>query len=69
VLGWFGALRLGERGRERGKGLVVTHLFDGPVALEACRELAGALGPGLLPCGVDEHEALGAYPAWGSPRG
>ncbi|MDW8247726.1 MAG: enolase C-terminal domain-like protein [Myxococcales bacterium] len=74
VLGWFGALRLAEQARTKGKGVIVTHLFDGPVALEACRELARALGPGLLPCGVDEHEALGAYPAWGvgaggSPRG
>jgi L-alanine-DL-glutamate epimerase-like enolase superfamily enzyme len=64
VLGWFRALRLAERARGRGKGVVVTHLWDGPVALEASRELARALGPWLLPCGVDEHEALGAYPPW-----
>ncbi len=69
VLGWCGALRLGERAIARGKQLVVTHLFDGPVALASACELALALaGPSLLPCGLDPHPALAAFPAWRLPQ-
>lgn len=69
VLGWMGALRLGEKAKARGKKVIVTHLFDGPVALASACELALALsGPGLLPCGLDVHEGLGAYPSWEIPQ-
>ena len=47
----------------------MTHLFDGPVALAAACELALALPPdGLLPCGLDPHDGLVAFPAVDVPR-
>lgn len=59
LLGVGGALQLAKEGVRRGKKLIVTHLFDGPIALAACCELALALPPeALLPCGLDEHGAL-----------
>lgn len=53
-------LRLGRRAREARLGVVVTHLFDGPVALAAACELALALAT-PLPCGLAPHPALAAY--------
>lgn len=69
LLGFFGALRLAERALARGKRVLVTHLFDGPVALAAACELALALPPdGLLPCGLDPHDGLAAFPAVDVPQ-
>lgn len=53
-------LRLGRRAREAGLGVVVTHLFDGPVALAAACELALALAT-PVPCGLAPHPALAAF--------
>ena len=47
--------------RELTLDVVVTHLFDGPVAWTATAELALALGC-HRPCGLDTHPALAAWP-------
>jgi o-succinylbenzoate synthase len=39
-------------------GVIVTHLFDGPVGLAAAAELALALPGRVLPCGLSRHPAL-----------
>ena len=50
-------LDLAERSRGAGKSVVVTHAFDGPVALAAAAELALACQADLA--GLDAHAALG----------
>ena len=46
---------------------VVTHLFDGPVALAAAAELALSIG-GTAAHGLDPHAALDAWPALAVPQ-
>jgi o-succinylbenzoate synthase len=66
VLGGFVAcVRLARQARMKGLGVVVTHLFDGPVALAATRALALALAP-VEACGLDAHPELAAFPAIGA---
>lgn len=62
MLGLLRAHELGQRAQERGLGAVVTHLFDGPVALAASCELALALPSPPLACGLDAHAGLEAWP-------
>lgn len=62
VHGLLGALDLGRRAHAAGLGVVVTHLFDGPVALAAACELALSL-PAPWACGLDRHAGLAAWPA------
>lgn len=50
-------------------GVVVTHLFDGPVALAACRALARSLPMPPLACGLDAHPGLDAWPPVPLSRG
>ncbi|ACY18196.1 o-succinylbenzoate synthase [Haliangium ochraceum] len=50
-------------GRARGIDVVVSHLFDGPIALGACAHLALALGASR-PCGLDHHAGLAAWPPY-----
>ncbi len=56
---------LAMRALAAGKGVVVTHLFDGPVALAAACELALSLALPLarppLACGLDHHASLGLF--------
>ncbi|MFO0616155.1 MAG: enolase C-terminal domain-like protein [Polyangiaceae bacterium] len=59
--GFFGARDLALRAIERGKQVVVTHMFDGPVALAAACELALSLPKAPLACGLDLHGGLDAY--------
>jgi o-succinylbenzoate synthase len=49
-------------------GGVASHLFDGPIALAACCELALGLPGPVLACGVDTHDALAAYPSIEVPQ-
>jgi hypothetical protein len=42
---------------------VVTHLFDGPVALAVACELALSLPSPPLACGLDAHASLGLFGA------
>ena len=53
VLGLLRAFDLARRAQERGLGVVVTHLFDGPVGHAAACELALALPREPLACGLD----------------
>lgn len=46
-------LALAELADEAGKDVIVTHMFDGPVALAACEALAAALPRPPLACGLD----------------
>jgi L-alanine-DL-glutamate epimerase-like enolase superfamily enzyme len=54
--------------RAAGKSVVVTHAFEGPVALAACAELALALGSGPYGHGLDDHAAVAAFRAWPVPQ-
>jgi len=60
--GLLTALALGRRAASRGLRVVVTHCFDGPVALAAACELALAFGPHSLACGLDPHPGLAVWP-------
>jgi L-alanine-DL-glutamate epimerase-like enolase superfamily enzyme len=55
-------LELAARAQALGAGVVVTHLWDGPVGLATAAALALAL-PGALASGLGRHPALAAYPA------
>lgn len=55
------ALDWAGRGRARDIDPVVSHLFDGPVALAACAHLAVALAAPRA-CGLDRHAGLDAWP-------
>jgi o-succinylbenzoate synthase len=62
VVGGLGRSLLRARDlRRAGKDALVTHAFEGPVALAAVAELALAVG-GSRAHGVDRHAALGAFP-------
>lgn len=59
--------RWAARARDAGARVALSHLFDGPVALWACCQLAlslpGAQHPGVqLPAGLAPHAALVAWP-------
>ena len=53
---------LGEIASGLGKKLVVSHMFDGPVALAACCELAFSFTKAPLACGLKRHGGLGIWP-------
>ena len=59
-------LALAARARRQGAAAVVSHLFDGPVALAACAHLALAMRHGHA-CGLDRHPGLAAWPAMDIP--
>lgn len=52
---------LAERALRRGLDAVVTHCFEGPVALAAARALAKALGSGRAADGLAPHDALSVF--------
>jgi o-succinylbenzoate synthase len=60
--GLIRGVTLGARAQARGLDVVVTHLFDGPVALAAAVELALALPRPPLACGLHPHDAPGGWP-------
>lgn len=66
--GFFGARDLAVTAQGRGKDVVVTHVFDGPVALAAAAELALSLPCAPLACGLDLHGGLDAYAALTVPQ-
>jgi o-succinylbenzoate synthase len=51
--GSWRCLALAELADQYDRDLVVTHLFDGPIALGACEALAAALPRAPLACGLD----------------
>jgi o-succinylbenzoate synthase len=68
LLGLHAARALALRAQVRGLGVVVTHLFDGPVALAAACELALSLPVAPLACGLDPHAGLSAWPSVPVPQ-
>jgi o-succinylbenzoate synthase len=60
--GLFPSLALARRAAARGVATLVTHFFDGPVGLAAACELALALPGTVLPCGLEPHPGLAAWP-------
>ena len=60
--GLLRARELGVSASNIGLDVVVTHLFDGPVALASACELALSL-PSVIACGLDHHSGLSAWPA------
>lgn len=67
--GLLAARALAVAALSRRVGVVVTHLFDGPVALAACRALARSLPMPPLACGLDAHPGLDAWPPSALSRG
>lgn len=61
--GGLACLDLAHRAAEFGIGAIITHLFDGPVALAAATQLALSLPGERLACGLDRHPGLAAWPA------
>ena len=59
---------LARRAQERGLAVVITHLFDGPVALASACELALALPRQPAACGLDVHDGLSAWPSVAIPQ-
>jgi o-succinylbenzoate synthase len=53
---------LSERARAAGLAVVVSHLFEGPVALNAYAELALSLEESPFSAGLMPHAALAAFP-------
>jgi o-succinylbenzoate synthase len=69
LLGGFEpSLALARAAMNRGVASLVTHLFDGPVGLAAACELALALPGPVLPCGLDPHPGLDAWPPVSVPQ-
>lgn len=68
VLGLLGAYDLAARAQARGLSVVVTHLFDGPIAHAAACELALALPRPPLACGLDREGDLGLPPSLSIPH-
>ncbi len=60
--GLLRARSLGLSASSAGLDVVVTHLFDGPVALASACELALSL-PSVIACGLDLHAGLAAWPS------
>lgn len=67
LLGLGRARALAEHALARGKVALVSHAFEGPVALAACAELALSLGLQHA-CGIDGHAALSAFPPADLPQ-
>lgn len=64
LLGGFLACRaIAQRAAPLRLGIIVTHLFDGPVALAACRAFARSLCVTPLASGLGPHAGLAAWPA------
>ena len=59
--GIFRCRDLARRADDVGKSVVVTHCFEGPIALEACAQLGRCLPGEPLACGVAPHDALDVF--------
>lgn len=67
--GLLATRRLAAQAASLRLGVIVTHLFDGPVALAACRAVARSLGATPLACGLAPHPGLAAWPEVPFPAG
>ena len=63
VHGLLGGAAIAHRARLAGKGVVVTHFFDGPVGTAAACEFALAVGDARFAAGLAPHPGLSAWPA------
>ena len=61
--GLSACLDIARHARATGAEPIVTHTFDGPIALAAACALAVALPPPRHPAGLSHHAGLAAYPA------
>ncbi len=59
--GLHAARALALRAQDAGKAVVVTHLFDGPVAIAAACELALSLPTAPRACGLDAHPSISLF--------
>ncbi|MBN1827200.1 MAG: O-succinylbenzoate synthase [Candidatus Eisenbacteria bacterium] len=66
--GFTAALRIARSAERAGTRVTVGHALEGPVALAAAAELALALPGEPLPCGLDPHPGLEAWPAGPPPQ-
>lgn len=64
ALGLLRAFDIARRAQERGLGVVITHLFDGPIGHAAACELALALPRSPLACGLDRSFDAPQNPAF-----
>jgi L-alanine-DL-glutamate epimerase-like enolase superfamily enzyme len=64
--GFFRCLELSRRARRAEKRVMVSHAFEGPVALAAAAELA--LAARADSAGLDRHAALSAFPSARLPQ-
>lgn len=62
LLGLRGAWELALQAQAHGRGVVITHAFDGPVAHAAACELAFSLPLAPWACGLAPHAGLPAWP-------
>jgi o-succinylbenzoate synthase len=68
TLGGFSrCLELARWARSRGVDVIVSHVYDGPVALAAAAHLALAVGSPIRAAGLAPHAGLGAWPALDVP--
>jgi o-succinylbenzoate synthase len=67
ALGLVRCLELADRARRVGMDVVVSHLFDGPLALAVGAALALATGSPERAAGLDRHPGLSAWPALATP--
>lgn len=68
VLGGLLVVRdLAQRAAAAGKGVIVTHALEGPIALAGCAALALALADVAPRAGLWPHDALAAFPEIGVP--
>jgi O-succinylbenzoic acid--CoA ligase len=68
AIGLRRARELALRAQRAGLGVVITHLVDGPIGLAAACELALSLPAAPLPCGLDVHPGLSAWPEVENPH-
>jgi o-succinylbenzoate synthase len=61
--GFVRCLALARLAHRLGLGVVVTHLFDGPISYIAAIELAHAIGETRFAHGLSQHVGLDAWPA------
>jgi o-succinylbenzoate synthase len=68
LLGLRRARELAVRAQQHGRGVVITHLLDGPIGLAAACELALSLPQPPLCCGLDGHPGLSVWPPTPIPQ-
>jgi L-alanine-DL-glutamate epimerase-like enolase superfamily enzyme len=65
--GLMHARRIARLAHAQGVDTVVSHIYDGPIALAACAELALSI-PDTRACGLAPHAGLTAWPSVRIPQ-